>query len=376
MENNNIPNSILTRLFEVMEDKVAESIGKEELPRVKRIVNLAFKLIGKDQRIELSLTLDEISLVHISWIVEIAVSQIHFYKLLGKNTDTIDDIKMSKKVVELFWISYNTDLSVVNDDSLPFYDSRVNTLSAAGGFLQMINKPLARTNPTFSLVNDIFASIFRKTSGFCRMFPLGLYSDAFVSWRTLHESECIIKLLIKGGDAIRYSYIKHITYNNAYRNQSSFTQDELDIIFAKLKGEMSAHGLKSKDMKKFIEYGWLYDYPEYDSSNQLIKLNFRDGIERLAGLLEYSKIYEGASEIAHSSSAFFYSNDNFCRDLSLAMAYRTFIRIGDLFLEYMSNYFKIHPKDKQMVLLLLDDVKAMSEKLDQDVDIKKVLIDE
>ena len=58
--------------------------------------------------------------------------------------------------------------------------------------------------------------------------------------------------------------------------------------------------LKSKDTKKYIEYGWLTnvknvleEYPEF-------KLNFRKGVELIAGLSSYSSLYELSSEIAHS----------------------------------------------------------------------------
>ncbi len=245
------------------------------------------------------------------------------------------------------------------------YDPLVSVLRLSEKYFENINRPLSYTNPAVSLINDIFETIFRKIAGFCQMLTLGLYSDAYVSWRTLHESECIVKLLVDGGEETRHSYVTHIAYNNAYRNKDQFSQDNLDVVFAEIKGEMKEHGLKSKDMKKFIEYGWLYKHPDYDPNDPLLKLNFRDGVEKLAGLRRYSKIYEGASEIAHSSSAFFYVNDAFCKDLSLTMCYQTYLRIGELYMKYMSSYFRLHPEEEKRALAQLEDCKIISAHLDK-----------
>ena len=57
---------------------------------------------------------------------------------------------------------------------------------------------------------------------------------------------------------------------------------------------MKEHNLKSKDMKKYIEYGYLFGVPNI-TLNEDFKLNFRDGVERVAGLSQYSKMYETAS---------------------------------------------------------------------------------
>lgn len=246
-------------------------------------------------------------------------------------------------------------------------DPYVSILQSSVDYLEHINSPLALVNPSTSLVSDIFETVFKKVTGFLKMLNLGLFPDAFVSWRTLHESECVLKLLVDGDEKCRRDYLTHISYNNAYRNKDNFTQEELDIIFAQIKENMKEHGLKSKDMKKFIEYGWLYSHPKFDPNDACFKLNFRDGVEKLAELSKYSKIYEGASEIAHSSSAFFYVNDEFCKDLSLAMTYQSYVRIAELYLKYMKIYFVMHKEEKERSLFYLEDVKMVSDILKEKI---------
>lgn len=278
------------------------------------------------------------------------------------------------RVLRLYpiFIDYeSTRLLSVPSQELRYFDPEIMILRAHIRYLEKINRPLAHVNPRVSLINDIFETIFRKASGSCQVLVLGLYSDSFVSWRTLHEAECIIKLLVEGGETVRQAYLDHIAYNNAYRNQEAFSKEELDSIFAEIKEKMHEHGLKSKDMKKFIEYGWLYASPLYDPSDVLFKLNFRDGVEKLAGLMRYSSIYEGASEIAHSSSAFFYANADFCRDISLAMTYQSMERMVQLYYEYMKVHFTFHPEQLACSKALGRDVQILARNLSSKVQMEE-----
>lgn len=364
----------ILKLISLVSDRIKDLVDKEDEQEVKRIFWVAYNLLI--ERHEFSgIENNRDSLWLMQYFLEAVIGQWHYFKLIKSDDfESISTEVIAERAIDRFSLFYKSQTETnISNDNLSFYDARVSTISIAEKYLENINHPLSHINPAFSLINDIFETIFRKVAGFANMLPLGLYSEAFVSWRTLHESECIVKLLINGGDKTRYAYIKHITYNNAYRNQSSFTTEELDDIFAKIKSNMKEHNLKSKDMKKFIEYGWLYEHPKYDPNDVTFKLNFRDGIEKLAELSQYSKIYEGASEIAHSSSAFFYVNNNFCRDLSLSMVYRSFIRIADLYFVFMDKYFKLHPLEASKAKQYLDDTKAMSNYLDKVININEVM---
>ena len=291
--------------------------------------------------------------------------------LFDRLTDKKDEEKGNKDAIDrgvaLFELFVDSSPSPNVPDCLQPYHPFVMCLRASCRFLEAINRPLSHVNPTLSLINDIFETIFRKVTGYCQMLTLGLYPDGFVAWRTLHESECIVSLLVRGGEKVRQAYVRHIAYNNVYRNKEEFTTEELDATFFEIKEEMRRHGLKSKDMKKFIEYGWLFSHPLYSADDLQFKLNFRDGVERLSGLSRYSKVYEGASEIAHSSSAFFYVNDAFCRDLSLAMVYQSYLRIAGFFDEYMRVYFALHPEQKKSADSFLEDCRILSGLLEEKV---------
>ena len=102
------------------------------------------------------------------------------------------------------------------------------------------------------------------------------------------------------------------------------------VLFNQIKEEMNAIGLKSKDMKKFIEYGWMLSIPDVKDIKDF-KLNFRDGLETLAGLHQYSQIYMTSSEILHSTPLLIYSNKKYFYYLTILNLYESFFRIEEVF---------------------------------------------
>ncbi len=94
------------------------------------------------------------------------------------------------------------DVDIYNEiftENTNYFDPVISTIRSMEIFLYKINKPLAKKKPNLTLIMDICDTIFKKIAGFCKMMNFGLYTDAFVSWRTLHESECILALLVNGG---------------------------------------------------------------------------------------------------------------------------------------------------------------------------------
>lgn len=274
--------------------------------------------------------------------------------------------ELSHRAVDKFFLFETEDLKSHND-SLPYYDATISTLRMTILDLEKINSPLSKKNFSVSLINDIFETTFRKIDGFAHMMMLGLYPDALAAWRTIHESRCFLTLLVNGGDKVRYAYIDHIYFSNAYGFKENFTKSQLDETFAELKERMEKHGLKSKDMKRFIDYGWLYQHPLYRPDDRLFKLNFRDGVERLAGFRTaiVDEVYTYTSEITHSSAIFYYINDEICRSLGLTYTYDVTIDIVRLYLSYMSDYF-LHNQDRQQKIERdLSDLKSIYQRLNE-----------
>jgi hypothetical protein len=157
----------------------------------------------------------------------------------------------------------------------------------------------------------------------------GNETEAFATWRTLHECECTLILLDKYGDKIILAYLTHMKYGLAYKGGLS-TKEETDAIFDEIKNNMKAHELKSKDMKKYIEYGWLYEIPNVNEIENF-KLNFRDGLQKIAGLSSYNSRYEVSSEIIHSTPMLFYAVKENYYFMTLLSLYESFFRLENVF---------------------------------------------
>lgn len=202
-------------------------------------------------------------------------------------------------------------------------------------YLNFLLRTLEAYNPkgkSDKLVKDMLTKGFSMSKCMLSLLINGFETEAFSTWRTLHENECILLCLIKNGEPMFNEYYKHIEYALAYRGQLK-SKEETDKVFTQIKSEMKEHDLKSKDMKKFIEYGYLYSSKDIGAMSNF-KLNFRDGVEAVAGLSTYSKVYEMASEIAHSSPLLLYSNKNYFFEITMLNLYETFFRMENVFSAY------------------------------------------
>lgn len=243
------------------------------------------------------------------------------------------------------------------------YSYELLSLTTALSFFEGINKPLCRHDPSFSLLNDLFEATFKKIIGYTKMMKLSLYNDAYVSWRTIHESESTLLLLVENGDETKDTYVKHIAYSNMYYNPELFPEELRNDVFEnQIKKEMASHDLKSKDMKKFLEYGWLYSCKEYDKNKYpKFKLNFNDGVDTLAGFRdEYNEFYRGTSEISHSSSIFFYANEETIMDIATMLVFESSSRIFKLYYKYMEEYFSRNKESSIKAFRILKEIEDIA----------------
>ncbi len=192
-----------------------------------------------------------------------------------------------------------------------------------------------KNDPRQTLIVDVMTKGFQMAKCVASLLEGGFETEAFATWRTLHENECILAVLVKSGQPAIEAYLRHMKYAAAFRGAID-SKEATDAVFVEIKSEMRKHDLKSKDMKRFIEYGWLYALPNPEGEE--IKLNFRDGVEKMAGLSNYSKIYEMSSEIAHSSPLLIYSRKDYIFHVTLLNFYDSFFRLEKVFTSiYMST---------------------------------------
>ncbi len=198
--------------------------------------------------------------------------------------------------------------------------------------------------------NALLVDLLYKTLSIARcilnLLCDGYETEAFAMWRTLHECECILLLLDKYREQVIPSYIRHMQYGVIYHMGRNDEEDH-QKVFDQIKQEMNKIGLKSKDLKKYIEYGWLLSVPGRDKLENF-KLNFRDGIESLAGLHQYSDVYMTSSEILHASPMLIYANKSYFHLLTLVNLYESFFRVEQVFQSLFFVYFSEEAKARYL----------------------------
>ncbi|MBO5529479.1 MAG: hypothetical protein J6A47_09275 [Bacilli bacterium] len=230
----------------------------------------------------------------------------------------------------------NEHLGFQNGKLTSRYSPFMSTIELYLNFILGMLSRYKRNDPKQTLVVDIMSKGFNIAKCVASLLEGGFETEAFSSWRTLHENECILQVLIKNGHTAVEAYLRHMKYAAAFRGALE-SKEATDEVFVEIKANMKSFDLKSKDMKRYIEYGWLYALPGVENPAD-IKLNFRDGVEKFAGLSAYSKIYEMSSEIAHSSPLLIYSRKNYVFHIALLNLYESFFRLEKIFTSiYMST---------------------------------------
>lgn len=201
-------------------------------------------------------------------------------------------------------------------------------------FMLNIVKGYKKNDPQSTLISDLLMKSLTISRCILENLLSGYETEAFSSWRTLHECECTLILLDRFGEPLINNYLKHMNFGLAFNNAIN-DKEKQDQIFYSMKDEMREYGLKSKDIRKYIEYGWLYQI--VDKDDETFKLNFRDGLERLAGLSNYAKRYEISSEIIHSTPLLIYSNKEYFYYMTLLSLYESFFRLERVFVSLFSK---------------------------------------
>ena len=199
-------------------------------------------------------------------------------------------------------------------------------------------------NKDKSLLVDLLKKTLSIARCILKLLCEGYETEAFSLWRTLHECECILILLDKYKEQVIPTYIRHMQYGLIFHMGDTDSETNKKV-FAEIKAEMAKHDLKSKDTKKFIEYGWLLAIPEHETLDNF-KLNFRDGVESLAGLHRYSQVYMTSSEILHASPMLIYANKSYFHLLTLVNLYESFFRIEFVFQSLFFTYFSDEAKQR------------------------------
>lgn len=281
----------------------------------------------------------------------------HYFYLLTHPSDSdeklINDEKYEQFLLSIALDKYYTNehLAYKNAAFSSRFQPEISTISLYINFILGMLERYKQGDPKQTLIVDILQKGFSMAQCIVSLLTGGFETEAFSTWRTLHENECILLTLVRFGQSVIDEYLKHMRYAVCFRGGIP-SKEETDKVFLQIKEEMKSHDLKSKDMKRFIEYGWLYAVPELENEEGF-KLNFRDGVERAARLRDYSKVYEMSSEIAHSSPLLIYSRKDYFYLITLLNLYESFFRIEKVF---SSLYISTTSNEEQQSYLRMQNL--------------------
>ena len=222
----------------------------------------------------------------------------------------------------------------------------VSTLNLYLNFILNILNTYQQNEPRHTLIRDLLSRSASIARSILSLLVDGYMTEAFATWRTLHECECTLVLLEKYQEPLIERYLQHMRYGIAFKNALS-SKEETDAIFVEIKQGMASHSLKSKDMKKYIEYGWLYAIPEFND-NPEYKLNFKDGLEKISGVKGYGEAYNLASEIVHATPMLIYPNKDYFYYATLLSLYEAFFRLESSFYNLLYRHISKESGDSYL----------------------------
>lgn len=287
------------------------------------------------------------------------------YYILGEFTYATDGLLMSKIKELIDDENFGSSMaSVVADKYISlsvfkFSQGRVSnkylppesTLYLYLNFLLRTLQSHHKNDPNETLISDLLVKAVTISRCILNLANYGYESSAYATWRTLHECECTLLILAKYGDTAVKAYLRHMNYGIVFR-QGAGSKEATDAVFMEIKDQMRAHDLKSKDMKKFIEYGWLYAINDFNAHPEY-KLNFRDGMQPLSGLEGYKNEYVQSSELIHCTPLLIYSDKKYFYYVCILSLYESFFRLEGIFTKFLDQYI---PKEAQQGYLDMKNV--------------------
>jgi len=255
------------------------------------------------------------------------------HKFDKENTKVLNGFAnvIADKYLSLFLFEHN-ERKIVNK-----YLPPASTIDVYINFMHKVVNSYTKNDPK----NTLIADLLNKSLSICRcilnLLINGYETEAFSTWRTLHECECILILLERYGNKAIDAYLRHMNYGILFNKEEAKIDERKTMAYNEIKADMAKLNLKAKDFKKYIEYGWLYSIDEFRVSENKFKLNFRDGLQKLSGLTNYVERYELSSEIIHSTPLLIYSRKEYFYYLALISLYESFFRLEAVFVSLLSR---------------------------------------
>jgi len=208
-----------------------------------------------------------------------------------------------------------------------------------------------------NIITTIIQNAVSGAKGALRLLCAGQNCNAMVLWRYLHEIECLLKVLIKYGENVAVKYIEHQKY---FVLEYEFNK-ELDND---LKQNMLNDNAKSSERRNYINYGWLLSIKEFadKKDEKEYKLDFKNGLQKFAGLSNKYDVYAEASKIIHPSGKIFTVMPDYYYLFVINQVYESMSNISSEVIKFIEEYDLIeHEKFQAFKNMVTFDLSRLEE---------------
>ena len=180
-------------------------------------------------------------------------------------------------------------------------------------------------------MSNLFKKAMITTKSVINLLAAGNSCDAVILWRHLHELECVLTVLGTKGEDLYFRYVRHMEYFDMENNPH---KEELQQRLAE---ECKAYGVKERNA--FINYGWLVYVEGFkEGFGKEYRLNFKDGLQKMAGQSGRHAAYASASKILHPSAWVVAIRDDKFYKFTMFELYRSLVNIVGQIKSYVLRY--------------------------------------
>ena len=229
------------------------------------------------------------------------------------------------------YIVINEHLNVEKISNTSEYSPEIAAYNMACSYSLYILGSFKGTDRRMNGINNLFKKAMVTIKSVIHLLAAGNSCDAVILWRHLHELECVLIVLCTKGEDLFFRYVKHMEYFDMEGNPRA---EELQ---QRLSEECKAFGVKERNA--FINYGWLEYVDGFrEGFGKEYRLNFKDGLQKIAGLSARHAAYASASKILHPSAWVVTIRDDKFYKFTVFELFRSLINIVTQIKGYVARY--------------------------------------
>ena len=268
------------------------------------------------------------------------VSYIYYYHLFHTShlpEELTKKLESDEKYREMLvrdvavYIVINEHLNVEKISNTSEYSPEIAAYNMACSYSLYILGSFKGTDRRMNGINNLFKKAMVTIKSVIHLLAAGNSCDAVILWRHLHELECVLIVLCTKGEDLFFRYVKHMEYFDMEGNPRA---EELQ---QRLSEECKAFGVKERNA--FINYGWLEYVDGFrEGFGKEYRLNFKDGLQKIAGLSARHAAYASASKILHPSAWVVAIRDDKFYKFTVFELFRSLINIVTQIKGYVARY--------------------------------------